>query len=157
MASAPIARQIFRGYGVDAIYASAAPTTHFGTVMAYRLLADSALVIHLLFIGFVVGGGFIVLRAPRIALVYLPAACLGAFIELSGKVCPLTFLEVWFRRAAGEAGYSESFIEHYLLPIIYPPGLTRGVQYWLAGFVVIINILIYGCFVYRRWVTRPNP
>ena len=122
--------------------------------MAYRFLADSALVLHLLFIGFVAFGAFIVLRIPRVALLHIPAACWGAFVEATGRVCPLTVLEVWFRRAAGEAGYSGSFIEHYLLPIIYPPGLTRGVQLWLAGFVLVSNILIYAYFLYRRGISR---
>ncbi|MBA3014157.1 MAG: DUF2784 domain-containing protein [Proteobacteria bacterium] len=118
--------------------------------MTYLILADSVLVLHLLFIGFVIFGGFLVLRTPRIALLHIPAACWGAYIELSGKICPLTPLEVEFRRAAGDSGYSESFVEHYLIPIIYPPGLTRGIQFWLAGLVIVINALIYGISLYRK-------
>lgn len=122
--------------------------------MTYRLLADSTLVLHLLFIGFVICGGLMALRTPRLALLHIPAACWGAFIELTGRVCPLTTLEVALRRAAGEAGYSESFIEHYLLPIIYPPGLTRGIQFGLAAFVILSNVSIYGYYFYRRWLVR---
>lgn len=122
--------------------------------MIYRLLADSVLILHLLFIGFVVFGGLLVLRSPSIALAHLPAACWGAFIELTGGLCPLTVLEVEFRRCAGDAGYSGSFIEHYLLPVIYPAGLTRDIQFGLAGFVILINVAIYGVLVYRWRVSR---
>jgi hypothetical protein len=118
--------------------------------MIYRFLADAVLIIHFLFIGFVVFGGAFVRRFPRIALVHLPAAGWGAFIELTGGLCPLTVLEVEFRRCAGDAGYSGSFIEHYLLPVIYPVGLNRDIQFGLAGLVVLINIVIYGVLVYRR-------
>lgn len=122
--------------------------------MTYRLLADSVLILHLLFIGFVIFGGLIALRYAWVMLVHIPAACWGAFIELTGRVCPLTTLEVWLRHAAGDAGYADSFIEHYLLPIIYPPGLTRSIQFELAGFVILINVVIYGWLLYRRWVSR---
>lgn len=122
--------------------------------MTYRLLADSVLVLHLLFIGFVIFGGLIALRSAWVALVHIPAACWGAFIELTGRVCPLTTLEIGLRRAAGDAGYSDSFIEYYLLPIIYPAGLTRSIQFWLAGFVILINVAIYGWFLYRLWISK---
>jgi len=123
--------------------------------MTYRFLADSVLIVHLLFIGFVTFGGLAALRFPWIALVHVPAACWGAYIELVGGLCPLTVLEVGFRRMAGEAGYSGSFIEHYLLPIIYPAGLTRDIQLWLAGFVILINVAIYSRLVYR--LRYPGP
>lgn len=119
--------------------------------MSYRFLADSVLVLHLLFIGFVIFGGLIALRFAWVAAIHIPAACWGIFVELTGKVCPLTTLEVGLRRAAGDAGYSDSFIEHYLLPIIYPAGLTRNIQFWLAGFVILANAAIYGWFIFRLW------
>lgn len=122
--------------------------------MIYRFLADAVLIIHLLFIGFVIFGGLLALRSPWITLVHIPAACWGAFIELTGGLCPLTVMEVEFRRIAGDAGYSGSFIEHYLLHVIYPAGLTRDIQFWLAGFVILINVAIYGNLVYRLWVSR---
>ncbi len=122
--------------------------------MAYRLLADSVLILHLLFIGFVIFGGFIALRFTWVALAHIPVACWGVFIELTGGVCPLTTLEVSLRRAAGDAGYSDSFIEHYLLPIIYPAGLTRSIQFELAGFVILINVAIYGWLLYRLRISR---
>lgn len=122
--------------------------------MIYRFLADSVLVVHLLFIGFVIFGGLFALRFPRIGLVHIPAACWGAYIELAGGLCPLTTIEVGLRRMAGDAGYSGSFIEHYLLPIIYPAGLTRDIQVWLAGLVILVNVAIYTRLVYRLRLSR---
>ena len=124
--------------------------------MIYRLLADAVLMLHLLFIGFVIFGGLLALRATWIALAHIPAACWGVFIELTGGLCPLTLMEVGLRRIAGDAGYSGSFIEHYLLPIIYPAGLTRDIQFGLAGSVLLINVAIYGKLVYRWWIFRPK-
>lgn len=118
--------------------------------MSYRLLADALLLAHLLFIVFVVLGGGLVLRWPRLALLHLPAACWGAFIELSGGICPLTPLENAWRQAAGEAGYAGSFTEHYLLPIIYPLGLTREIQFVLAAVVIVVNLGVYG-WLFQRW------
>lgn len=122
--------------------------------MSYRLLADAVVFAHLLFIVFVILGGGLALRWPRLAVVHLPAACWGAFIELSGGICPLTPLENAWRQAAGEAGYAGSFIEHYLLPIIYPAGLTRDIQYGLAAVVIVVNVAIYGWLFYRHRCLR---
>lgn len=124
--------------------------------MSYRLLADSVLVFHLLFIGFVIFGGLIALRYAWVASIHIPAVCWGIFVELTGKLCPLTTLEVGLRRAAGDAGYPGGFIEHYLLPIIYPAGLTRDIQFWLAGFVILINVAIYGWLLYRLWCSQSD-
>ncbi|MBK7674504.1 MAG: DUF2784 domain-containing protein [Candidatus Accumulibacter sp.] len=118
--------------------------------MSYRLLADAVVVAHFLFIAFVMGGGFLVLRWPWLVVLHLPAACWGALIELGGWVCPLTPLENGLRQAAGEAGYQQGFIEHYLLPIIYPAGLTRGIQLGMAAVVILINLAIYGWLVHLR-------
>ncbi|MEF8709657.1 MAG: DUF2784 domain-containing protein [Candidatus Accumulibacter propinquus] len=122
--------------------------------MTHRVLADGIVVLHLLLIIFVVVGGGLVLRWPGLALLHLPAACWGAAIELSGGICPLTPLENQFRLAAGAAGYPGSFIEHYLLPIIYPAGLTRGIQYGLAAVVIVVNVAIYGWLFYRHRCLR---
>ncbi len=122
--------------------------------MIYRFLADFVLILHLLFIAFVIFGGLLALRSRWIALAHIPAACWGAYIELTGGLCPLTVMEVGFRRMAGDAGYSGSFIEHYLLPIIYPAGLTRDIQFGLAGLGILINVAIYGSLVYRLRVFR---
>ncbi|ACV33385.1 DUF2784 domain-containing protein [Accumulibacter sp.] len=118
--------------------------------MVNRLLADGIVVLHFLFIAFVVLGGVLARRWPRLAWVHLPAACWGAAIELSGWICPLTPLENRFRQAAGEAGYAGSFIDHYLLPILYPVGLTREIQYGLAAVVIVVNVAVYGCLLRRR-------
>lgn len=118
--------------------------------MLYRFLADGVLVLHLLFILFVVLGGLVVLRFPWLALLHVPAAIWGAFIELTGSACPLTSVENNLRLKAGESGYSEGFIEHYLMPVIYPHALTRDTQFILAGVVIGINLAIYGWLIYRR-------
>jgi hypothetical protein len=118
--------------------------------MSYRVLADGVLLLHLLFILFVVLGGLWVLRRPRLAWVHLPAALWGAGIEFFGWVCPLTPLENALRRVAGEAGYRGGFIEHYLLPVIYPGALTREIQIGLGLAVVAINAVMYGLLLRRR-------
>lgn len=118
--------------------------------MFYRLAADGVLLLHLAFIAFAVLGAVLVARWPRIAFVHLPAAAWGFFVELTGRVCPLTYAENALRIRAGDAGYAESFIEHYLLAVVYPDGLTREVQLVLAAAVVLINAAIYGWLLLRR-------
>lgn len=122
--------------------------------MLYSILADSVLLFHLCFILFVGGGGLVVLRWPKAVWLHLPVAVWGVWIELSGNICPLTPLENSLRRMAGEQGYQGGFIEHYLLPIIYPPGLTREVQLFIAALVLILNATVYGYVVYRRRSAR---
>ncbi len=117
--------------------------------MLYALLADATVVAHVSFIVFVVTGGFLVLRWPRVAWVHLPLAAWGAWVEFGNRVCPLTPLENHFRARAGEAGYEGGFIEHYLLGILYPAGLTREVQLLLGTGVVLVNLAVYG-WVWRR-------
>ena len=96
--------------------------------MWYRAGADLVVVIHLLFIGFVVGGVFLAWRWPWIVRAHIPAVIYGALVEFAGFTCPLTLLENDLRRRAGQAGYRDGFIEHYLVKVIYPPGLTRGMR-----------------------------
>lgn len=117
--------------------------------MLSRIAADLVLVVHLGFIVFVILGGLLLLRFPKIMYLHIPAAVWGAFVEISGRICPLTTWENDLRQSAGESGYAESFVEHYLVPIIYPAGLTRDVQLTLAGIVVFANIVIYGWLLYR--------
>lgn len=124
--------------------------------MAYRILADLVVGLHAAFVVFVVVGGLFALQWPRMALVHLPAAVWGALIEFQGGVCPLTPLEKSLRAAAGQAGYQGGFIEHYLLPVLYPSGLTREVQLALGTAVVVINLAVYGCLLLRRR-SRPTP
>lgn len=117
--------------------------------MFSRIAADLVLILHLGFIVFVVLGGFLIVRFRWVVLVHVPAAAWGTFVELTGRICPLTTWENALRRSAGESGYADSFIEHYIVPVIYPSGLTRDIQFGIAGAVVIANIVIYGWLLYR--------
>jgi hypothetical protein len=117
--------------------------------MLYRLLADLVVVLHCGFVLFVVLGGLLALRWPRAAWLHLPAALWGAGIELAAGICPLTPLENHLRLLGGEAGYSGGFVEHYVLPVLYPDGLTRGVQLGIGIFVVVLNASVY-ILVWRR-------
>ena len=119
------------------------------TVLLYRLAADLLVLLHLLFILFVIAGGFAVLKWHWMAFVHLPAAAWGALIEYRGWICPLTPMENRLRQLAGEQGYAEGFIEHYILPVIYPSGLTRDLQTTLGTIVIVINVLVYGVVLYR--------
>ena len=118
--------------------------------MVYSVLADAVLLFHFAFILFVGGGGLLVLRWERVIWLHLPVAVWGVWIELSGNICPLTPLENNLRRMAGEEGYAGGFIEHYLLPVIYPPGLTREVQFVIAALVVGLNLVVYGLVWFNR-------
>jgi len=114
------------------------------------LFADAVLVLHLAFIVFVVAGGLLVWRFPWVATAHIPAVLWGIYIELSGNICPLTPIENRLRHMAGETGYTGGFIEHYLMPAIYPHGLTREIQFVLASVVIIVNLSAYGWLIYRR-------
>lgn len=118
--------------------------------MLFSGLADLAVLLHALFILFVVGGGFLVLRWPRLAWLHLPAALWGGVVELSNWFCPLTDLELYWRRRGGESGYSGSFIEHYLEPLIYPAGLTVRLQIYMGVGVLLLNGAIYFILWRRR-------
>jgi hypothetical protein len=117
--------------------------------MGYRLAADVVVGIHLLFIGFVVFGAFLAWRWPRVAWVHVPVAVYGALVEFIGFTCPLTPLENDLRHRAGEAGYHGGFINHYLIRVIYPPGLTRGMQAGLGAIVLAITVIGYGGLLRR--------
>ena len=114
------------------------------------LAADLVLLLHLGFILFVAAGGLLVLRWPRVAWLHIPAALWGAVVELFGWLCPLTPLENRLRMASGQEGISEGFIAHYLLPVIYPEGLTRTIQLFLGAAVVVINLAIYARVLSKR-------
>lgn len=111
---------------------------------------DIVLVCHLLFILFVVLGGFLVLRWSWLRYLHLPAALWGALVELQGWTCPLTPLEHHFRRAGGRHSAAPDFIDHYIMPLVYPPGLSRQGQIILGLLVVVINAFIYGYFLRRQ-------
>jgi len=114
------------------------------------LLADGVLVFHLAFIVFVMLGGLPVLRWKWIAWLHVPAVLWGIYIELSGRICPLTPLENSLREATGQSGYSGGFIDHYITALIYPDGLSRGIQMALAATVVLVNGLVYWRLFARR-------
>lgn len=116
----------------------------------HGLLADAVLVLHLAFILFVVLGGFLVLRYPRLAWLHLPAVAWGALVEFAGFTCPLTPLENWLRVRGGEGGYTGGFIQHYLVPLVYPGGLTRNAQVLLGALVIGINAVVYLALWRRR-------
>jgi hypothetical protein len=118
--------------------------------MLYRVAADLVMVSHFLFIVFVVFGGLLVLRWEQVAWVHLPCAVYGVVISWVGWVCPLTPLENSLRQMAGQHGYEAGFVEHYLLPIIYPSGLTPDVQIVLGALVIASNVAIYAFVAYRR-------
>ena len=121
--------------------------------MWYRVGADLVVVIHLLFICFVVGGAFLTWRWPRVVWAHVPAVIYGALVEFAGFTCPLTIVENDLRRRAGEAGYSGGFIDHYLIKVIYPPGLTHGMQIGLGVLVLLLAIIGYWGFVHRhQWI-----
>jgi hypothetical protein len=113
-----------------------------------------------MFVLFVVLGGLLVLRWPWVAVLHVPAAVWGVLIELTGWVCPLTPLEQSLRLRAGEQGYSGSFIEHYVLPLLYPSALTRTIQVGLGAIVIAVNLCIYGYLLKRHRsvrTTQPSP
>jgi len=120
--------------------------------MRYSIAADALVILHLAFIVFVMLGGLLLLKWRRLSYLHLPAVVWGTLVELRGWLCPLTPLEQHFRTLAGETGYSGGFIQHYLLPLIYPAGLTREVQTILAICVISINLVIYTVIYvkYRR-------
>jgi Protein of Unknown function (DUF2784) len=120
-----------------------------------RALADLVLVIHLAFVLFVVLGGLLVLRWPRLAWLHVPAAVWGVLIEYTGWICPLTPLENSLRQRGGGAGYSGGFIEHYIQSVLYPAGLTRGTQIVLGSLALLVNLTAYGVVVARRGRFRP--
>ena len=122
--------------------------------MPYWFLADVVVVIHLGFVLFVVAGGFLVLRWPRVAWVHLPAATWGVLVEWSGWICPLTPLENWLRAHGGAAGYAGGFVEHYLVPVLYPASLTRGIQVLLGATVLVVNVIAYALVFARMTASR---
>ena len=117
--------------------------------MLYGMLAEAVVLLHLGFVLFVIFGGLLAFRWRRAPWFHLPAAVWGALIEFAGWICPLTPLENWLRRLGGQSGYQGGFVEHYVLPVLYPHGLTRNVQVLLGALVVLFNLAIY-LMLWRR-------
>ena len=121
--------------------------------MFYSFAADLVFVFHLLFIIFAGAGSLFVLKWSWVAILHIPAAIWATLIEFKGWICPLTPLENYLRHAAGEAGYSGGFIAHYLIPIIYPDGLTRDIQIVIGVIFLVINLSVYG-WALTHWLTQ---
>lgn len=119
--------------------------------MLYRALADATVVFHLAFVVFVLAGGLLVARWPRLVWVHLPSVAWVVWVEVSGWYCPLTPLENWFRQRGGGGVYATSFVEQYILPLLYPAALTPRIQYVLAALVVVVNVSAYA------WLRRRQP
>ncbi len=118
--------------------------------MPYSVAADIVVVLHLLFIVFAVLGGLLVLKWQKLIWLHVPAAIWGVLIEFAGWICPLTPLEKKLRAASGSNGYSGGFVEHYIIPIIYPAGLTREVQVILGLIVLVMNVVVYVVIIRRN-------
>ena len=117
--------------------------------MFYSVAADLLVILHLTFIVFVIAGGFSLLKWPWMVILHIPAAAWGAFVEINGLICPLTPWENHLRLLAGEKGYPNSFIEHYLIPIIYPPEISQTMLTMMGVMVIVINLCVYTFVVYR--------
>ena len=118
--------------------------------MAPALAADAVMALHFLFIAFALLGSLLVLWKHGFMWLHLPALAWGVWIEASGRICPLTPLENHYRALAGQTTYGEGFVTHYLAPIIYPSGLTRGTQFVILGVLVAVNVAGYGLVLLRR-------
>jgi hypothetical protein len=123
--------------------------------LPYSLLADFVVLLHLGFVLFVARGGLLVLKWPRLAWLHLPAAAWGAAIEFGGWLCPLTYLEVWLRGPGSHLGDRSDFASRFLLPILYPPELTRTVRIALGLLDIVINLII--CWQVRKEHTPCRP
>ena len=117
--------------------------------MPYRIAADLLVIVHFAFIVFVVVGGLAALKWRWVILLHIPAAVWAVLIEFQGWICPLTPWEQELRRLGGRAPYEGGFVAHYIMPIVYPDGLTRGIQVGLGVAVVVLNVLVYGWLVAR--------
>jgi hypothetical protein len=118
--------------------------------MAYRMLADAVVLFHLLFVVFAVAGGLLALRWRWLPLAHLPALGWAAWVEFTGRICPLTPLENALRAAGGAAGYQGGFVEHYLLPVLYPAAITRELQWALGIGLLAFNAAVYAALLWRH-------
>lgn len=123
--------------------------------MGYALAADAIMLVHFLFIAFALLGSLLLLKWPGLIWLHLPAVGWGAYVEITGRLCPLTGYENHFRRLAGESTYGEGFIVHYLEPIIYPAGFTRGWAFVALGVLLTVNLIGYGLYFHRRGRALP--
>ena len=131
-------------------------TLRYRLDMWYRTAADLVLLTHFAFVLFVILGGVLVIRWPRLGWVHVPVAIYGAVIEFLGFVCPLTPLEIWLRHRGGEAGYRGGFIEHYITATLYPAGLTRHIQVVMGIGVLLVNAIAYAVVIRRARRARAS-
>ena len=115
----------------------------------YEFLATLTLIIHFLFIIFVIFGGLLFFIKKWMILIHLPALIYGIYVEFTQSICPLTYLENFLLQKAKLTTYSTSFIQNYLVPIIYPINLTKDIQINLAIALIILNVVIYGAVVIK--------
>ena len=115
----------------------------------YELAADIILIIHFLFILFVIFGALLFFVSKKIVFIHIPAIIWGSYIELTHSICPLTYLENWLLQKANLTTYSEGFIQYYLVPIVYPTNLTKDIQIYLGISLIVINIVIYA-FIFGK-------
>lgn len=125
--------------------------------LIWSVLADGLALAHALFVVFVVGGALVVRLRPWLASLHLPALAWAVLLELNGWICPLTPWEQALRGAAREGGYEGGFVDHYVMPVLYPAGLTADVQVVLAVLVLAINAGLYGWLWRAHWRRRPPP
>ena len=115
----------------------------------HELAADIILIIHFLFILFVIFGALLFFVVKKIVFIHIPAIIWGSYIELTNSICPLTYLENWFLHKANLTTYSEGFIQNYLVPIVYPVSLTKDLQIYLGIALIVINIVFYA-FIFNK-------
>jgi hypothetical protein len=118
--------------------------------MFYGILADIIVLIHLAFVGFAVLGAVLIIWRRWVVWLHLPAVLWAIWIELTGGICPLAPLENWLRHRAGQGGYQGDFVAHYLMPVLYPVGLTRNMQILLGLVVISINTALYGYLFFQH-------
>ena len=119
----------------------------------YEIASNLILLVHLIFIIFVVLGGLLFFASRKIIFIHIPALIWGIYIELTSSICPLTYLENWFLHKANLTTYSEGFIQNYLVPIVYPMSLTKDLQIYLGMTLIVVNIIIYG-FIFDKLKKR---
>jgi hypothetical protein len=124
--------------------------------MHYRFAADAIVSLHFAFILWAVFGALTLLWRRMFAWIHVPALLWAAYVEFSGRICPLTPLENHFRQLAGDAGYGGGFIEHYIVGVIYPQGLTRNVQLVLGALLIAMNVALYLIAFLRRAPSAPS-
>ena len=123
------------------------------SIVKYGWLADLVVCVHAMFVAFVAFGGLLVWKASGVAWAHLPALAWGVGMEWIGAICPLTPLEVALRRRGGEAGYQGGFVDHYVMPWLYPVGLTREQQVGLGSLALFLNVVVYGLWL-CGWLAR---